>query len=88
MLPPPSEPVQNGTCPDATAADEPPLEPPGVRSGFHGLRVTPKRRFLVIAVYPNSGAFVLPMAIAPAAFSRVTSVESAFGKLSRYGTDA
>jgi hypothetical protein len=26
-LPPPSEPVQKGTCPPATAAEEPPLEP-------------------------------------------------------------
>ena len=49
-LPPPSEPVQKGTCPPATAADEPPLEPPGVRSGFQGLRETPKRRFLLMAV--------------------------------------
>jgi hypothetical protein len=36
--------------PEAMAADEPPLEPPGVRSGFQGFRVTPKRRFLVKAV--------------------------------------
>src|SRR3990172_7536561 len=50
MLPPPSDAVQNGTCPAATAAEEPPLEPPGVRSGFQGLRVTPKIRFLVKAV--------------------------------------
>ena len=49
MLPPPSEPVHIGTCPDATAAEEPPLEPPDVRSGFQGLRVMPKRRFLVTA---------------------------------------
>src|SRR5439155_46157 len=79
MLPPPSEPVQNGTWPAATAADEPPLEPPGVRSGFQGLRETPQSRFFVIAVYPNSGEFVLPMAIAPAAFSRCTCVESPAG---------
>src|SRR5438270_12166561 len=36
--PPPSLAVQNGTSPAATAAAEPPLEPPGVRSGFQGLR--------------------------------------------------
>src|SRR5215470_11553025 len=39
--PPPSHAVQNGTSPATTAALEPPLEPPGVRAGFHGLRVTP-----------------------------------------------
>ena len=39
--PPMSEPSANGTQPDATAAPEPPDEPPGVRSGSHGLRVTP-----------------------------------------------
>src|SRR5712691_5336370 len=49
-LPPPSEPVQKGTWPPATAADDPPLEPPGVRSGFQGLRLIPHSRFLVNAV--------------------------------------
>ena len=39
--PPPSLAVQNGTRPAETAADEPPLEPPGVRVGSQGLRVTP-----------------------------------------------
>jgi hypothetical protein len=34
----------------ASAADDPPLDPPGVSSGFQGLRVTPKIRFLVTAV--------------------------------------
>ena len=45
--PPPSLEVANGTSPAATAAAEPPLEPPGVRSRFHGLRVTPVTRLLV-----------------------------------------
>ena len=40
--PPPSLAVQNGTMPADTAALEPPLEPPGVRAGSHGLRVTPR----------------------------------------------
>ena len=39
--PPPSLAVANGMMPAATAAAEPPLEPPGVRSVFHGLRVVP-----------------------------------------------
>src|SRR5215475_907867 len=63
--PPPSPPVAHGTMPAATAADDPPLEPPGVRARFHGFRVVPKTWFFVNAVEPNSGRFVLPIAIAP-----------------------
>jgi hypothetical protein len=48
--PPPSEPVTIGTTPPEIAAELPPDDPPGVRSRFHGLRVTPKSRFLVCAV--------------------------------------
>ena len=48
--PPPSLAVTSGSMHAAIAADEPPLEPPGVSSRFHGLRVTPKSRFLVMAV--------------------------------------
>ena len=33
--------VLSGTNPPATAAAAPPDEPPGVRDGSHGLRVTP-----------------------------------------------
>ena len=36
-----SEPVARGTSPAASAAPAPPLDPPGVRSRFHGLRVGP-----------------------------------------------
>ena len=39
--PPPSLAVPKGTIPTDTAADEPPLDPPGVTDGSHGLRVTP-----------------------------------------------
>ena len=38
--PPPSDDMDSGTMPAATAAAEPPDEPPGVRARFHGLRVT------------------------------------------------
>ena len=48
--PPPSLAVTSGTMQLASAAAEPPLEPPGVRSALHGLRVTPNTRFLVMAV--------------------------------------
>ena len=40
--PPPSEPSAPPTRPAATAAAEPPLDPPGVRLRSHGLRVAPK----------------------------------------------
>src|SRR5688572_23937149 len=39
MDPPPSLPIAMGAIPVATATAEPALEPPEVRSGFHGLRV-------------------------------------------------
>ena len=39
--PPPSLPWATGTRPAATAAADPPEEPPGVRSRFHGLLVAP-----------------------------------------------
>ena len=45
--PPPSVAVAMGASPAATAAAEPPLEPPGVNSSFHGLRVVPKTRLSV-----------------------------------------
>ena len=38
--PPPSDDIDSGITPAATAAAEPPDEPPGVRARFHGLRVT------------------------------------------------
>src|SRR5829696_1608717 len=74
--PPPSLAVANGTIPAATAADEPPLEPPGVRVVSHGLRVTPSAGLAVNAHEPNSGAAVLPMGIAPAARRRATCSSS------------
>ena len=48
--PPPSLAVASATTPPAMAADAPPLEPPGVRSVFHGLRDGPNSTFFVIAV--------------------------------------
>ena len=39
--PPVSVPNAAGTCPAATAAPDPPDEPPGTLSRFHGFRVGP-----------------------------------------------
>ncbi len=45
--PPMSEPSASGTQPVATAAPEPPEEPPGERAGSQGLRVMPHKGLLV-----------------------------------------
>ena len=74
--PPPSLPVHAGNIPAATAAADPPDEPPGVRVGFHGLRVTPCSGVLVKLTVPCSDAVVRPVSTAPAARSRATSVSS------------
>ena len=74
--PAPSAASAAGTSPAATAAAEPPLEPPGVRSVSHGLRVTPHVIDSVNGHRPSSGIVVLPMTIAPAARSRRTTSES------------
>src|SRR4051794_27053722 len=76
MEPPPSDAVPNGMIPAATAADEPPLEPPGVRAKFHGLRVTPNALVLVKLSVPNSGDAVLPTGTAPAPRNRATVTSS------------
>ena len=47
--------------PCATAAAEPPLEPPGTRSGATGLRTGPNAEFSVEEPIANSSQFVLPM---------------------------
>ena len=80
--PPPSVPTPIGASPAATAADAPPLEPPGVRSRRHGLRVAPKSRLWVAPSQPNVGVLVLPIMMAPAAFRRATIGASSVGTLS------
>src|SRR5262245_45110041 len=50
--PPPSLACAAGTMPAATAAAEPPLDPPGLKSGFHGLRVAPKASGSVVGRSP------------------------------------
>ena len=74
--PPPSEAVDTGTNPAATAAAEPPLDPPGVLPSPHGLVVTPKAKVRVKLSVPNSGAAVLPTGTPPAARRRATWIES------------
>ena len=76
MDPPPSPPLAMGSRPPATAAADPPEDPPGVRSGFHGLPVIPWSLVAVQLIPPNSEAVVWPARTAPAARSLVTWVES------------
>ncbi|GAB3799029.1 hypothetical protein GCM10027605_11730 [Micromonospora zhanjiangensis] len=69
--PNPSLPCAIGTRPAATAAAAPPDDPPGVRSGCHGLRVTAVSSS-VYANRPSSGIRVTPTMTAPAPRSRRT----------------
>src|SRR5882724_6161883 len=73
---PKSVPCANGTIPVATATAEPPEEPAGLNAGFQGFRVTPNTSLKVLAPAANSGVLVLPMTMAPAAFSRRTASAS------------
>src|SRR3954463_3821793 len=77
--PAPSEPSAALASPAATAVADPPLEPPLVRCGSHGLRVTPKVGDSVNGVAISSGTCVLPMITAPARRRGVTPSESAGG---------
>ena len=70
--PPPSLPCATGSMPAATAAAEPPEEPPGVRSRSQGLRVGPLWRGSVVGRIPNSGMFVVPTITNPASRRRRT----------------
>jgi len=56
--PAPSLPRCSGAMPAAHAAAAPALLPPEVRSGFHGLRVTPVSGLSPSAFQPNSGVVV------------------------------
>ena len=75
--PPPSDPIAAPASPAATAAAEPPDDPPGVRCRSHGLRLTPNVGDSVHGVTVSSGTWVLPRITAPAPRSRRTSSASA-----------
>src|SRR5688500_15653336 len=69
MEPPPSPAWPTGTMPDATAAPDPPLDPPDDRSVSHGLRVGPYTSGSAVGWRPSSGVLVLPTSTNPAAFN-------------------
>ena len=70
MEPPPSLACAAGTMPAATAAAEPPLEPPALCAGFQGLRVAPYASGSVVGRSASSGVFVRPSETRPAARKR------------------
>ncbi len=63
----------------ASATALPPEEPPGIRSGSHGLRQGAKCGLLDVMPQANSCVSVLPTTIAPASRARWTAYASAFG---------
>src|ERR1039457_1121517 len=74
--PPGAGPSARGAWEAATAAAEPPDEPPGILARSHGLRLGPNAEFSVEEPMANSSMLVLPMMIAPACFSRCVIVAS------------
>src|SRR5437763_10885404 len=74
--PPVSDPRAAGTMRAATAAAEPPEEPPATRDGSHGFRVGPNAECSVEEPIANSSRFVFAAIAAPAARSRLITVAS------------
>ena len=74
MEPPVSEPSESATSPAATAAAEPPEEPPGTRSVSQGLLVRWKAELSVELPKANSSMLALPMGRQPASSMRWTQV--------------
>ena len=70
----------SGTMRSATAAAEPPLDPPGTRSSARGLCTGPYAEFSFDEPIANSSQFNLPSSTAPAASNRATAVASYGGR--------
>src|SRR5579862_9536703 len=76
MDPPVSEPKVNTAMSAATAAAEPPLEPPGTRVRSRGLCTGRHAEFSFDDPIANSSQFIFPTTTAPAASRRATAVQS------------
>ena len=72
--PPVSVPIAQGAIPAATAAAEPPEDPPGTRVRSHGFRTGPNAQCSVEEPIANSSWLVLPSSGAPAVSRRSTTV--------------
>lgn len=70
------DPIAKRQIPAATAAADPPLDPPGVRRGSRGFTVGGGSQ------YANSSSSVFPSTTAPAPLSRVTTSDSSPSKTS------
>src|SRR5439155_15938105 len=79
--PPPSDPSAMGQRQAATAAADPPLEPPAVLRRSHGFRVAGNRPKAVVARLPNSGVFVFPSSTPPASCNLRATAASVVGTL-------
>src|SRR5262249_23747826 len=77
MEPPMSLPGATGAIPEATAAPEPPDDPPVDRVRSYGLREAPYASGSVVKSEASSGVLVLPTMTNPAARNRSTRYESA-----------
>ncbi len=74
--PPVSVPVAAGTSRAATAAAQPPDEPPGTRCRSHGFCTGPKAEFSLAEPIANSSQLSLPSVTMPASLKRRTTVAS------------
>ena len=78
--PPVSDPKEPRAEPTATAAAEPPDDPPGTVVVSHGFNVGPYAEFSVDEPIANSSMLVLPTITAPALRRRMTAVPSYGGR--------
>ena len=85
--PPMSEPVARVVDPAASEAPEPPLDPPGEKSVFHGFLVTPHSFVQVTGALENSGVVVLACTIPPASMMRCTKAAVSGATTSRSGSE-
>src|SRR5947208_5605450 len=74
--PPVSVPSAHTAWPEATAAADPPEDPPGTVSRRHGLCTGPNAEFSFELPMANSSQFVLPISTAPEALRRAHGVQS------------
>ncbi len=74
MEPPVSVPSVASHSPAATAAAEPPLEPPGTLELSCGFKTAPKAEFSLDEPIANSSQLVLPIIIASSSISFCTAV--------------
>src|SRR3954451_23806067 len=72
--PPVSDPSPSGANPAATAAADPPLDPPATRETSCGLCVTPNAEFSVEEPMANSSRLVLAIGMPPASTTCCTTV--------------